>query len=113
MDYVQIYVCEPSIWTKIEKLRSSTVILDHPNGQSFKFTLVQPNFGRPNYAIGPTSLYDNEVSPLFGDHRLGQEAGDSEVPARGHKLLETAQTAGLNQDCYKSEYLIKSLGKKN
>ena len=40
---------------------------------------------------------------LSGDHRLGQEAGDSEVPPRGRKLLETAQMAGLNQDCYMSE----------
>ena len=46
-----------------------------------------------------------KLPPLFGDHRLGQEAGDSEVPARGHKLLETAQTAGWNQDCSMSEYL--------
>ena len=28
--------------------------------------------------------------PLFCDRRLGQEAGDSKVPARGRKLLETA-----------------------
>ena len=41
--------------------------------------------------------------PLFGDHWLGQEAGDSEVPARVRKLLETAQTAGSNKDCYKSK----------
>ena len=40
---------------------------------------------------------------LFGDHQRGKEAGDSEVPARGRKLLETAQTAGLNQDCYMSK----------
>ena len=40
---------------------------------------------------------------LFGDHRRGQEAGDSEVPARGRKLLEAAQTAGSNQDCYMSK----------
>ena len=45
--------------------------------------------------------------PLFGNHRLGQESGDSEVPARGRKLLETAQTAGSNQDCYMSEYTTK------
>ena len=25
-----------------------------------------------------------KFSPLFGDHRLGEEAGDSEVPARCH-----------------------------
>ena len=48
---------------------------------------------------------------LSGDHRQGQEAGDSEVPPRGRKLLETAQTAGLNQDCYMSENPIKSLDK--
>ena len=30
-----------------------------------------------------------KFSHLSGDHRLGQEAGDSEVPARGRKLLET------------------------
>ena len=36
---------------KDPKLRSSTVILDRPNGRSSKFTLVQHNFGRPNYAI--------------------------------------------------------------
>ena len=47
--------------------------------------------------------------PLLGDHRLGQEAGDSEVPARGRTLLETAQTAGSNQDCYMSENPTKSL----
>ena len=45
---------------------------------------------------------------LSGDHRPGQEAGDSEVPPRGRKLLETAQTAGLNQDCYMSENPTKS-----
>ena len=33
------------------KLCSSTVILDCPNGWSSKFTLVQRNLGRPNYAI--------------------------------------------------------------
>ena len=44
---------------------------------------------------------------LSGDHRLGQEAGDSEVPDRGRKLLETAQTAGANQDCYMSENTTK------
>ena len=44
---------------------------------------------------------------LSGDHRLGQEAGGSEVPDRGRKLLETAQTPGLNQDCYISEYPTK------
>ena len=49
--------------------------------------------------------------PLFGDHCLGQEAGDSEVPARVRKLLETAQTAGSNQDCYLSDNLSKSLDK--
>ena len=48
---------------------------------------------------------------LFGDHRLGQEAWDSEVPARGRKLLETAQTSGLNQDCYMSENPTKSSDK--
>ena len=37
---------------------------------------------------------------LFGDHRLWLEAGNPEVPARGGGLLESAQTAGLNQDCY-------------
>ena len=41
------------------------------------------------------------------DHRQGQEARDSEVPARGRKLLETAQTAGLNQYCYMSNNLTK------
>ena len=45
---------------------------------------------------------------MFGDHRLGQEAGDSEVPARGRKLLETAHMAGSNQDCYMSENPTKS-----
>ena len=47
--------------------------------------------------------------PLFGNHQLGQETGDSEVPARGHKLLETGQTAGSNQVCYMSENPTKSL----
>ena len=46
---------------------------------------------------------------LSGDHRPGQEAGDSEVPPRGRKLLETAQTAGSNQDCYMSENTTKYL----
>ena len=45
---------------------------------------------------------------LSGDHRPGQEAGDSEVPPRGRKLLETAQTAGSNQDCYMSKNPTKS-----
>ena len=48
---------------------------------------------------------------LFGNHRLGQEAGDSEVPARGRKLLETAQAAEMNQDCYMSKNMTKSLDK--
>ena len=50
--------------------------------------------------------------PLFGDHRLGQEAGDSEVLARGRKLLETAQTAGSNEDCYMSKNPTKYFDKK-
>ena len=33
------------------ELRSTTVILDCPNGRSSKFTLVQCNFGCPNYVI--------------------------------------------------------------
>ena len=33
------------------KLCSTTVILDRSNGRSSKFTLIQRNFGRPNYAI--------------------------------------------------------------
>ena len=45
---------------------------------------------------------------LSGDHRPGQEAGDPEVPPRGRKLLETAQTAGSNQDCYMSKNTTKS-----
>ena len=50
---------------------------------------------------------------LFGDHRLGKEAGDSEVLARGRKLLvqETAQAAESNQDCYMSKNMTKSLDK--
>ena len=46
---------------------------------------------------------------LFGDHRRGEEAGDSEVPPRGRKLLETALTAGANQDCYMSKNTTKYL----
>ena len=46
---------------------------------------------------------------LSGDHRPGQEAGDSEVPPRGRTLLETAQTAGANQDCYMSKNTNKYL----
>ena len=45
---------------------------------------------------------------MSGDHRLGQEAGDLEVPARGRKFLETAETAGSNQDCYMSVNRTKS-----
>ena len=46
---------------------------------------------------------------LSGDHRPRQEAGDSEVPPRGRTLLETAQMAGSNEDCYMSENPTKSL----
>ena len=46
---------------------------------------------------------------LSGDPRPRQEAGDSDVPPRGRTLLETAQTAGVNQNCYMSENLTKSL----
>ena len=45
-------------------------------------------------------------APMFGDHQMGEDAGDSEVPARGRKLLETARTAG-NQYCYMSHYSTK------
>ena len=41
MDYVQMHVCEPSIWTKIK-----STLLNRNFGPS-----VQRNFGRPNYAI--------------------------------------------------------------
>ena len=46
--------------------------------------------------------------PLFGDHRLGKEAGDSDVSARGRKLLDTAVTAGSYQDFKMSKNLTKS-----
>ena len=48
-----------------------------------------------------------KFTPLFGDHLLGEEAGDSEVLARGCKLLETVQTAVSNQDCYMFKNLTK------
>ena len=48
---------------------------------------------------------------LFADHRIWQEAGEPEVPARGRGLLETAQTAGSNQDCYMSENPTKCADK--
>ena len=38
--------------------------------------------------------------PVWG---LRQEAGHSEVQARGRKLPETAQTTESNQDCYMSK----------
>ena len=48
---------------------------------------------------------------LSGNHRLGQEARDLEVPDRGRTLLETARTAGSNKDCYMSENWTKSADK--
>ena len=44
---------------------------------------------------------------LPGDYRAGTGSRGFGVPARRRKLLETAQTAGLNQDCYTSENTTK------
>ena len=44
-----------------------------------------------------------KIFSLFGYHRIFLETGEPEIPARGRKLLETAQTAGLNRDCYMSK----------
>ena len=42
-----------------------------------------------------------EVFPLFGDHRLGEEAEDSEGPRQTAHYRETEQqTRGLTEDCY-------------
>ena len=48
--------------------------------------------------------------PLYGKHRAGTGSRGFRVPARWHKLLETAQTAGLNPDCYMSENTTKYIG---
>ena len=45
--------------------------------------------------------------PLSGDHRAGTGSKGFRVPARRRKFLETAQTAGSNQDCYMSKNTTK------
>ena len=55
-------------------------------GQIPSYTYPQPNTFFPSSMDSFLTYPDVVKFPLlFGDHRLGQKAGDSEVPARGRK----------------------------